>query len=297
MFWVNPRVDTDQEVGFRRLISGGQETERQLGQSLQVGVLHGHDAAVAHSEHAVLGEDAVAALMYGGDAFAVGGGEVQLAGLPLGQEALVGEAGADVGAVEAAQFLHEGKFGLKAGRKIGGDGIFATALVHVDVLVFEQKVEKVIIMAGDFTTARTAEYNVRKDHFAAVRFYAECPVPMYFTDVALGRSVLYPYQAVYDSFNYVENHPAVKAFEYYAKMPYNRPLWDPTAVLFAAEPNGGYASLSKAGYVTVDQGSKTDFTEDKSSNRRYYIVNDKQRAKIVRRVVELTLRRPKAFEK
>ncbi len=163
--------------------------------------------------------------------------------------------------------------------------------------LFEQKVEKVIIMAGDFTTARTAEYNVRKDHFAAVRFYAECPVPMYFTDVALGRSVLYPYQAVYDSFNYVENHPAVKAFEYYAKMPYNRPLWDPTAVLFAAEPNGGYASLSKAGYVTVDQGSKTDFTEDKSSNRRYYIVNDKQRAKIVRRVVELTLRRPKAFEK
>ena len=35
VFWVNPRVDTDQEVGFRRLISGGQEKERQLGQSLQ----------------------------------------------------------------------------------------------------------------------------------------------------------------------------------------------------------------------------------------------------------------------
>lgn len=163
--------------------------------------------------------------------------------------------------------------------------------------LFEQKVEKVIIMAGDFSPARTAEYNVRKDHFAAVRFYAECPVPMYFTDVVLGRSVLYPYQTVYEGFNYVENHPLVKAFEYYAKMPYNRPLWDPTAVLFAAEPDGGYASLSKQGYVTVDQKSKTDFTEDKASNRRYYIVNDKQRAKIVRRVVELTLRKPKVFEK
>lgn len=163
--------------------------------------------------------------------------------------------------------------------------------------LFEQKVEKVVIMAGDFSPARTAEYNVRKDHFAAVRFYEECPVPMFFTDVELGKSVLYPYTTVYQGFKYAENHPLVKAFEYYAKMPYNRPLWDPTAVLFAAEPNGGYASLSKSGYVTVDQKSKTDFTVDKNSSRRYYIVNDRQRAKIVRRVVELTLRDPKSVQK
>ena len=163
--------------------------------------------------------------------------------------------------------------------------------------LFAQKVEKVVIMAGDFSPARSPEYNVRKDHHAAVRFYAECPVPMYFTDVALGKSVLYPYQAVYEGFKYASPHPLVDAFEYYAPMPYNRPLWDPTAVLFAAEPNGGYASLSPRGYVTVDQKSCTDFTKDAKSNRRYYIVNDRQRAKIVRRVVELTMRTPKAHQK
>jgi hypothetical protein len=142
-----------------------------------------------------------------------------------------------------------------------------------------------------------AEYNVYKDHFAAVKFYAECPVPMYFTDFRLGRTILYPWQDIYKGYKYAENHPVVAAFEYYSQMPYNRPLWDPTAVLFAAEPKGGYASISKSGMVQVDYRSNTFFIEDKESNRHYYIVNDKQRAKIIRRIEELTLRTPKCHQK
>lgn len=159
-----------------------------------------------------------------------------------------------------------------------------------------QKAEKVVIMAGNFHE-RKKEYNIYKDHYAAVRFIAECPVPMYFTDYALGHSTLYPYQTVENAFNYVENHPLVVSFNYYAQMPYNRPLWDPTAVLFAVEGHKGYASLSKSGYVTVNQGSITDFTEDKSSNRYYYKFNDKNRAAIVRRIVEVTSTLPKKFQK
>ena len=158
-----------------------------------------------------------------------------------------------------------------------------------------QKAERVVIMAGNFHDVKK-EYNIYKDHFAAVRFIAECPVPMYFSDFALGKSTLYPYQTVEQGFKYTENHPLVVSFNYYAQMPYNRPLWDPTAVLFAVEGHKRYASLSKSGYVTVDQKDITDFTEDKHSNRYYYEVNDKQRAAIVRRIVELTLRTPKNFQ-
>ena len=158
-----------------------------------------------------------------------------------------------------------------------------------------QKAERVVIMAGNFHEVKK-EYNIYKDHFAAVRFIAECPVPMYFSDFALGKSTLYPYQTVEQGFKYTENHPLVVSFNYYAQMPYNRPLWDPTAVLFAVEGHKRYASLSKSGYVTVDQKDITDFTEDKHSNRYYYEVNDKQRAAIVRRIVELTLRTPKNFQ-
>ena len=159
-----------------------------------------------------------------------------------------------------------------------------------------QKADKVVIMAGNFHEKKK-EYNVYKDHYAAVRFFAECPVPMLFSDVILGKSVLYPYQTVYEGFKYTENHPLVVSFHYYDKMPYNRPLWDPTAVLFAAEGHKGYASLSKRGYVTVNQKSVTEFTVNKDSNRQYYLVNDKQRANIVSRIVELTMRTPKNLQK
>ena len=66
-----------------------------------------------------------------------------------------------------------------------------------------QKADKVVIMAGNFHE-RKKEYNIYKDHFAAVRFIAECPVPMYFTDFSLGKSTLYPYQCVEQGFKYAE---------------------------------------------------------------------------------------------
>ena len=152
--------------------------------------------------------------------------------------------------------------------------------------LMRRKVARVVIMAGNFAERRK-EYNIYNDRVAATRFIMECPVEMLY----------YPYTAVWEGFKYMEHHPLVEAFNYYKTMPYNRPLWDPTAVLFAAEPKGGYASLSPRGYVTVDYSSITDFTKDKASNRRYYILNDKQRMKIVRRVVELTMREPKNLKK
>jgi hypothetical protein len=49
--------------------------------------------------------------------------------------------------------------------------------------------------------------------------------------------------------------------------------------------------------VQVDFRGNTFFIEDKASNRHFFIVNDKQRAKIIRRVEELTLRTPKCYQK
>ena len=157
--------------------------------------------------------------------------------------------------------------------------------------LFAKKVSKVVIMAGHFSRDK-AEYNIRHDLSAAIKFINECPVPMYFTDFLLGASVHYPWQAVYQGYKYCENHPLVVSFEYYREMPHNRPLWDPTAVLFAAEPEGGYAMVSKPGVVEIDSRGVTKFVEKRGGNRYIYSVDDSQRKKIVDRVVELTLRNP-----
>lgn len=155
----------------------------------------------------------------------------------------------------------------------------------------KNSVKKMVMMAGNFHQVKK-EYNIYNDPHAATIVLQTWPTPIYFTDFSLGRVVFYPYTS-FDSFNYVRVHPGVEAFKYYNKMPYNRPMWDATAVLFAVEPSSKYFSLSPKGYVTVDEGSVTYFYKDRKSNRRYYEANDKQKMAIVRRMVELTTRKPR----
>ena len=59
---------------------------RQLAELLGVGVLHGHQLAVLHCEHMVLGKHAVALLPGFPHPLVVGGGQVELPCLPTGQE-------------------------------------------------------------------------------------------------------------------------------------------------------------------------------------------------------------------
>ena len=158
-----------------------------------------------------------------------------------------------------------------------------------------RKVKRVVMMAGNFYEQKP-EYNIRKDIVAATRFIEECPVEILFSDYKLGHDVLYPFTALYDCFGFMEHHPAIVAFEYYGTMPYNRPSWDPTAVLYAVELSGKYASLSKRGYVTVNQKGVTIFTEDNKSKHRYFTTTDAQRMATLRRIIEITKRRPKLLK-
>ncbi len=162
--------------------------------------------------------------------------------------------------------------------------------------LISRKVKRMVMMAGNFHQYKK-EYNVYKDHPAAVRVMMEWPTEILLSDFWLGKQVLFPYPAVDAGLSYIENHPAKVGYYYHAKMPYSRPSWDLTAILFAAEPSSRYYSLSPRGYVTVDENSITSFTKDSKSNRRYYHVNDRQRMNIVRRMAELVTTLPKSQNK
>lgn len=160
------------------------------------------------------------------------------------------------------------------------------------------KVERLVMMAGNFDSDRVLrkrEYNIYNDRKSATRVCMEWPTEIIFSGYEVGRRILFPYTELESGFGYASPHPLREAFAYYAEMPYNRPMWDPTAVIAAVEPDSKYFSLSDRGYVTVDQGSKTDFTADANSNRRYCIVNDTQCMNMMRRIVELASKTPKAL--
>ncbi len=78
----------------------------------------------------------------------------------------------------------------------------------------------------------------------------------------------------------------VEAYKAYRQMPYDRPTWDPTAVLYAVE-GGDWFTVSPPGRIAVTEEGSTFFTEDPAGTRRYLAVNADQRAAILQHFVEL----------
>lgn len=157
----------------------------------------------------------------------------------------------------------------------------------------ERKVDRLVMMAGNMHVEKK-EYNVYKDQESAVRVAELWPTDILYSDFELGRSVFYSFVSAENDFRYVENHPAYKAYCYYGTMPYNRPMWDATAVLFAVEPDERYYTLSQPGEVVINQGSITFFYPSGTGRRRYYESTPEQKLLIMKRIAELTAMKPRS---
>jgi hypothetical protein len=59
-------------------------------------------------------------------------------------------------------------------------------------------------------------------------------------------------------------------------MPYDRPSWDLTSVLYAACPDSGYFNLSPSGTATVDESGIVLFEASPAGRHRYLTVNRQQ---------------------
>jgi inosine-uridine nucleoside N-ribohydrolase len=154
-----------------------------------------------------------------------------------------------------------------------------------------RKVKLLSIMAGEFPTGKP-EYNVRVDIAAFRRIVEEWPTPAVFSGFEIGKTILYPARTIENDFGYVPFHPVADAYRQYMKMPYDRPTWDLTSVLYAARPEGGYFSLSAAGTVRVDDEGTTSHTASAGGKHRYLTVNDEQRGKVLKALIELSSRAP-----
>jgi hypothetical protein len=70
-------------------------------------------------------------------------------------------------------------------------------------------------------------------------------------------------------------------------MPYDRPTWDLTAVLYAVRPDGKYFSLSAPGKVSVDDKGVTHFAESAEGRHRYLILDPGQKARTLEALILL----------
>ena len=155
-----------------------------------------------------------------------------------------------------------------------------------------QKVKYLSLMAGRFDNPKYAEYNVVKDVAAAKTLFAVCPVPIVTSPWELGNAVRYPGQSIADDFGWTSAHPLVEAYKAYAKMPYDRPTWDLTAVVQVLHPDM-YMTTSPKGTIRVDNAGHTLFTPHAGGNHCYLTVSKAQAERLKDYFVSVITRKPK----
>jgi inosine-uridine nucleoside N-ribohydrolase len=141
----------------------------------------------------------------------------------------------------------------------------------------KKKVRLLTMMAGNFAEAKP-EYNVMIDIPAATKLFATWPTDIYMSDYAVGAAILYPASSIENDFP--QGNPVAEAYRSYARMPYDRPSWDLTTVLYDLRPDRGYFEVSPPGEVQVAANGSTSFQPSAQGKRFFLRVDPIQAARV-----------------
>ncbi|WP_330941602.1 nucleoside hydrolase [Bacteroides sp. MSB163] len=159
-----------------------------------------------------------------------------------------------------------------------------------------KKVKLLCTMAGCFNNPELYEYNVVKDIPAAKKVFTEWPTTLVTSPFEVGIAINYPATSIENDFQWAPIHPMVEAYKSYQKMPYDRPTWDLTSVLYSVE-GPSYFTVSPAGKINVTDKGATEFTPDATGNRYYLTVDAAQAENIKQHFVKLISKQPAHFTK
>jgi len=158
-----------------------------------------------------------------------------------------------------------------------------------DRVLVKRKVRLLSMMGGAFPDGKP-EYNIQIDIPSSQKLFADWPTPIVTSGFEVGNAILYPGSSILNDFGYAPDHPLVDAWKAYQRMPYDRPTWDPTAVLFALRPAS--FSTSPPGTITVDAEGRTHFAASAGGKHRYLILSGDQGPRALRIMIELASRIP-----
>src|ERR1700679_1861003 len=141
----------------------------------------------------------------------------------------------------------------------------------------KKKVRLLTVMAGNFAEPKR-EYNVMIDIPAATKLFATWPTDIYISGFEVGAAILYPASSIENDFP--QGNPVPEAYRSYAKMPYDRPSWDLTTVLYDLRPDRGYFDVSPPGDVQVAANGSTSFQPSAQGKRWVLRADPTQAARI-----------------
>lgn len=157
----------------------------------------------------------------------------------------------------------------------------------------KQKVKLLVTMAGNFENEEFHEYNVMKDVPAAKVIFETWPTPVVTSPFELGIQTCYPASSIERDFDWAEHNPIVEAYKSYLPMPYDRPMWDPTALMYAVEGEKWF-TMSPNGRISITDEGSTLFTATPDGDRKHMMVDTLQAKAIIEHFVELIPFNPKS---
>jgi inosine-uridine nucleoside N-ribohydrolase len=153
-----------------------------------------------------------------------------------------------------------------------------------------KKVKELITMAGHTTNVNFHEYNVMKDPAAAKKVFEEWPTKVVTSPFEVGIAIQYPGASIENDFTWAEGgHPMVEAYKAYLPMPYDRPCWDPAALVYAVEGDKWFG-VSEPGKISISDGGITTFEVCENGRHRYLTVTPEQAAALTDHIVEIVTR-------
>ncbi|MDR0902610.1 MAG: nucleoside hydrolase [Opitutaceae bacterium] len=149
-----------------------------------------------------------------------------------------------------------------------------------------EKVRFLSLMAGNFKDqVKYAEFNVRLDVPAAKYVAANWPTPRVWSDLVLGKAVLFPHKCIIEDLK--PGHIIRESYQRYIPAPHERPCWDVTSAWYAIYPGTPLFDQSPRGRVRVVAKGVTQFTEAPDGPDTYLTVTPEQSEALRKRFAEL----------
>lgn len=156
------------------------------------------------------------------------------------------------------------------------------------------KVCSLVVMAGCFNDPDRRSYNVFKDIDAAEKVISEWPGEIIATPYEVGAEILFPSACIEQNLNLDIPHPVVEAYKVYRTMPYDRPTWDLTALMYVVEDLGLY-SISGPGRISISPQGVTFFEPDDDGSHYYLMTDEVSNGRIRDYFIRMISRIPQKF--
>jgi len=129
------------------------------------------------------------------------------------------------------------------------------------------------------------------DLSAAKTLFTHCPVPIVVSGYEVGKRILYPGASVERDFGYAAHHPVRDAYRLYSRMPYDRPTWDLTSVLYAVRPEHSF-HISEPGTMEIADNARILFTPRERGLHRYLRATEQDCVDALKVMTELVTQPP-----